>query len=81
MEHQYDMEYHNTRMATEQERCRPSVLFQPHLFLENRTWYAVYGKPPINSLDFLAGIFYATGSSPEEAMANFDSGWKRKVCW
>jgi hypothetical protein len=50
------------------ELTRPSVLYRPSLTLDGNQWRALYGPNPD---DGIAGF----GSTPEEAMREFDRAW------
>jgi hypothetical protein len=50
------------------ELTRPSVLYRPSLTLDCHQWRALYGP---NLRDGIAGF----GSTPEEAMREFDQAW------
>ena len=47
---------------------RPSVLYRPRLFLDGKTFCALYGDDPTSGC---AGY----GDTPAEAMAAFDRAW------
>jgi len=53
------------------EMQRPAVLFRPNLSQDGDAWLAIYGDLP-------TGVV-GTGSTPAEAMADFDSAWHRKA--
>jgi hypothetical protein len=58
--------------ATYEKMGNPSVLYRPHLSIDGDQWCALYGE---NLQDGVAGF----GSSPYEAMLNFDENWYRKL--
>ena len=51
---------------------RPSVLFRPRIFIDEGHWCALYGE---NIQDGVA----AFGTSPNEAMNNFDEAWRDRL--
>lgn len=51
-----------------QAASRPSVLYRPSLSIDGNQWCALYGE---NLQDGVAGF----GSSPANAMADFDRNW------
>lgn len=54
-----------------EQSSRPSVLYRPRLTMDGSQWCAVYGEDLQNSI---AGF----GSSPAEAMTDFDKNWVGK---
>lgn len=54
------------------EYVRPSILFKPDLSLDGDSWCALFGK------DLQVGVC-AFGSSPDEAMRNFDKAWLKPI--
>lgn len=54
------------------EMVRPSVRFQPRLFIDGNQWCALYGE---NIQDGVAGF----SDSPDAAMRNFDANWYAKL--
>lgn len=57
---------------TECARSRPHVLMRPALSIDGNMWCALYGE---NLQDGLAGF----GKSPEDATADFDINWSKKL--
>lgn len=55
-----------------QDVYRPSVLYRPRLFLDGDKHCALYGD------DIMSGCA-GFGSTPDEAMADFDANWKRQA--
>lgn len=53
------------------EMQRPCVVFKPTLSQDGNAWLAIYGDLP-------TGVV-GTGSSPAEAMADFDRAWHSKT--
>lgn len=51
------------------EYARPSAVFRPNLTKDGNAWLAVYGDLP-------TGVV-GTGTSPEEAMFDFDKNWSK----
>jgi hypothetical protein len=51
---------------------RPSVLWEPKLFIDGNQWCALYGE---NIQEGVAGF----GVSPEMAMYDFDKNWARQL--
>lgn len=59
----------NAQFNTEIIRCLPHVLMRPTLVQDGNAWLAIYGDLP-------TGVV-GTGSTPAEAMADFDAAWTR----
>lgn len=51
---------------------RPSVLYRPKVYIDGDSWCALYGE---NLQDGVAGF----GSSPEDAIWDFDRNWRAKL--
>jgi hypothetical protein len=51
---------------------RPSTVYKPKLYIDGNMWCALFGE---NIQDGVAGF----GKSPEEAMADFDKKWVKKI--
>lgn len=49
------------------EYARPSAVYRPTLAKDGNAWLAIYGDLPTG----VVGV----GSTPEEAMADFDKNW------
>ena len=69
--HEADMVKRSAIMAIG-EYERPSVLFRPSLKIDGNQWCALYGE---NLQDGIAGF----GSSPYQAMLDFDRAWARSL--
>jgi hypothetical protein len=61
----------NEMLTVAYEQQRPSVLFRPSLTQDGNAWLAIYGDLP-------TGVVGA-GTSPSEAMADFDKAWSRNA--
>lgn len=72
MEYQHSCMIQQEACATYEKMGNPSVLYRPHLSIDGDQWCALYGE---NLQDGVAGF----GSSPYEAMLNFDENWYRKL--
>lgn len=59
----------NSQFNTEIMRCLPHVLMRPTLVQDGNAWLAIYGELP-------TGVV-GTGSTPQEAMYDFDQAWNR----
>lgn len=59
----------NAQYNTEIMRQLPHVLMRPALIQDGNAWLAIYGDLP-------TGVVGA-GSTPAEAMADFDAAWNR----
>jgi hypothetical protein len=59
----------NAQFNTEIIRCLPHVLMRPTLIQDGNAWLAIYGDLP-------TGVV-GTGSTPAEAMADFDAAWTK----
>lgn len=51
---------------------RPSVIYKPSIYIDGDKWCVLYG---VNVQDGVAGF----GDSPEEAIADFDKNWVKKL--
>ena len=60
----------------ESEYTRPSVMFKPRVFKSGPLWYAHYGGANFSG-EPESGVT-AYGSTPDEAMRNFDKLWLEK---
>jgi hypothetical protein len=54
------------------EHGRPSAVFRPKLSIDGNQWCALYGE---NLQDGVAGF----GSSPADAMQDFDANWHKRI--
>jgi len=54
------------------ETTRPSVMFRPKIYIDGDMWCALYGE---NLQDGVAGF----GTSPDNAMRDFDRNWFRAL--
>lgn len=61
----------NSQFNTEIMRCLPHVLMRPTLIQDGDAWLAIYGDLP-------TGVV-GTGSTPQDAMYDFDQAWSRKA--
>lgn len=59
----------NAQYNTEIIRQLPHVLMRPALIQDGNAWLAIYGDLP-------TGVV-GTGTTPAEAMADFDAAWTR----
>jgi hypothetical protein len=78
MEHQYEVEFHGTRMNAEnlredlyREMLRPFYMLKPAVFPDGSRWCALHGP------DLQAGVA-GFGDTPEQAAINFDVNWKNQ---
>ena len=62
--------------SLEYEYTRPSVMFKPFLRKNGPVWCASYGAH--ETYGFIEVGVVACGSSPDEAMRNFDKLWTEK---
>lgn len=61
----------NAQYNTEIIKQLPHVIMRPSLTQDGNAWLAIYGDLP-------TGVV-GTGSTPAEAMADFDDAWNRKA--
>jgi hypothetical protein len=54
------------------EHARPSAVYRPSIGRDGNKWCALYGP---NLMEGVCGF----GDSPEEAMADFDANWAKKI--
>ncbi len=55
-----------------EHQTRPSTVLKPKLWKQKNEWLAFYGGPSAYGLQ-------ASGSSPEEAMLEFDKAYYRRI--
>jgi hypothetical protein len=58
--------------ASFSEHARPSAVYRPTIGRDGNQWCALYGE---NLAEGVAGF----GNSPELAMADFDTNWRKKI--
>jgi len=61
----------------ESEHTRPSVVFKAKLATLSDRWCAYVGEGKFCPIGVMSDrtVFYTTGSTPDEAMRNFDKAW------
>ena len=62
----------NLRREVAEMLKRPSTIYRPRIYTDGNKWCALYGD---NIQDGVA-VF---GDSPEEAFADFDAAWVKKL--